>query len=113
MPKYIAFFKLSSGTISAAMDNPTDRAAVVERTARAVGGHLESYYWMFGEHDGFAIADLPDSRAMAAVSLAVSSTGGFTSFETHELISADEVNDRLAEAKRITTVYTPPGAQTH
>ena len=113
MPKYIAFFRLSSGTIAAAMENPTDRAQVVERTAREAGGRLESYYWMFGEHDGFAIVELPDSRAMAAVALAASSTGAFTSFETHELISAAEVNDRLAEAKRIAAVYTPPGTQPH
>jgi uncharacterized protein with GYD domain len=111
MPKFIAFFKMTSGTITAAMENPTDRAQVVERTAQAAGGRLECYYWMFGEHDGFAIAELPDSRAMAAVALAASSTGAFSSFETHELISAADVNDRLAEAKRITAVYTPPGAQ--
>lgn len=111
MPQYALFFRLSSATIAAAMETPTDRAQVVERAAREAGGHLESYYWMFGEYDGFAVVELPDSRAAAAISLMASSTGAFSAFTTHELIPAAEVNDRLAEAKRIAGVYTPPGVR--
>lgn len=110
MPKYAIFFRLSSGAIAASMENPSNREEVVERLCREAGGHLESYYWMFGEHDGFAVVELPDSRAAAAVSLTVSSTGALASVSTHELISAREVNDRLAEAKRLSAVYTAPGA---
>jgi uncharacterized protein with GYD domain len=36
---------------------------------------------MFGQYDGFVIVDLPDSRAAAATSLAVSSTGAFEHLE--------------------------------
>ncbi len=111
MPKYAAFFRLPSSSIAAAMETPTDRAQAVERVCREAGGHLESYYWMFGDHDGFVIVDLPDSKAMAAFSLAVSSTGAITGITTHELIPAGELNDRLAEAKRLSSVYTPPGGQ--
>lgn len=111
MPQYAFFFRLPGGTIAAAMDNPTDRKQVVDRLCREAGGHLESYFWMFGEYDGFAVAELPDSRAAAAVSLAVSSTGSFAGLSTHELIPADELNDRLAEAKRLSAVYAPPGRQ--
>ncbi len=111
MPKYAFFFRLSSGTIAAALETPTDRAQVVERTAREVGGHLESYYWMFGDYDGFAVVEVPDSKAAAAMSLAATSTGAFALFSTHELIPAAEINDRLAEAKRVAAVYTPPGVR--
>ena len=45
---------------------------------------------MFGQYDGFVIVDLPDSRAAAATSLAVSSTGSFEHLETHELIEAED-----------------------
>jgi uncharacterized protein with GYD domain len=113
MPKYALFFRLSSQTIAAAMETPTDRAQVAERLCREAGGHLESYFWMFGEYDALVVAELPDSRAAAAVSLAVSGSGAFTGIRTHELIPASEINDRLAEAKRLASIYTPPGTQPH
>jgi uncharacterized protein with GYD domain len=111
MPTYASFFRLASGTIAAAMKTPTDRAAAVERLVAEAGGHLESYYWMFGEYDGFGIIEVPDSKAVAALALAITSTGAFSAFVTHELIPAAEINDRLAEAKRLSAVYTPPGVQ--
>ena len=67
------------------------------------GGKLEAYYLMFGQYDGFVIVDLPDSRAAAATSLAVSSTGAFEHLETHELIEAEDLNPILEQAKGITS----------
>jgi GYD domain len=58
---------------------------------------------MFGQYDGFVIVDLPDSRAAAATSLAVSSTGAFEHLETHELIEAEDLNPILERAKGITS----------
>lgn len=113
MPKYALFFRLSGATIAAAMNTPTDRAEVVERLCREAGGHMESYFWMFGDYDGFVIFEVPDSRAASAVSLTASASGAFTGITTHELIPAGELNDRLAEAKRVAAVYTPPGTQSH
>ncbi len=55
-----------------------------------------------GQYDGFVIVDLPDSRAAAASSLAVSSTGAFEHLETHELIEAEDVTPILEHAKGIT-----------
>ncbi|MDQ0261381.1 GYD domain-containing protein [Sinomonas atrocyanea] len=76
--KFLVFFDFKPETVAAAMQRPSDRAAVVGKLCEAVGGRLESYYWMFGEHDGLVIADLPDSSAAAAVSLAVTSSGAFS-----------------------------------
>jgi uncharacterized protein with GYD domain len=53
------------------------------------------------QYDGFVIVDLPDSRAAAATSLAVSSTGAFEHLETHELIEAEDLNPILEQAKGI------------
>ncbi|GAB2741815.1 GYD domain-containing protein [Sinomonas soli] len=108
--KFLVFFDFKAETVAAAMQRPSDRAAVVGKLCEAVGGRLESYYWMFGEHDGFVIADLPDSSAAAAVSLAVTSTGAFSRLETHELIPADQVQGVLDRAKTSQAAYTPPGA---
>jgi uncharacterized protein with GYD domain len=92
MSKYAVFFTLKAEAIARAMQQPSDRVAVVSKAVESAGGKLEAYYLMFGQYDGFAIVDLPDSRAAAATSLAVSSTGAFEHLETHELIEAEDVN---------------------
>ena len=71
MSKYAVFFTLKDEAIAQAMEQPSDRVAVVSKAVESAGGKLEAYYLMFGQYDGFVIVDLPDSRAAAATSLAV------------------------------------------
>jgi uncharacterized protein with GYD domain len=102
MSKYAVFFTLKSEAIARAMEQPSDRVTVVSKAVESAGGKLEAYYLMFGQYDGFVIVELPDSRAAAATSLAVSSTGVFEHLETHELIEAEDLNPLLEQAKDIT-----------
>lgn len=107
MATYAIFFTLKGETIKGFIDKPSDRAAVVSTLCEAAGGRMLSYYFMFGAWDGFVVAEVPDSAAAAAVSLAVSSTGAFAHLETHELIEASDMTGILATAKGL--AYTPPG----
>src|SRR4029450_11113925 len=103
MSKYAVFFTLKGEAIARAMEQPSDRVMGVSKAVESAGGKLEAYYLMFGQYDGFVIVDLPDSRAAAATSLAVSSTGAFEHLETHELIEAEDLNPILEQAKGITS----------
>jgi uncharacterized protein with GYD domain len=102
MSKYAVFFTLKGEAIARAMEKPSDRVTVVSKAVESDGGKLESYYEMFGQYDGFVIVYLPYSRAAAATSLAVSSTGSFEHLETHELIEAEDLNPIMEQAKGIT-----------
>ena len=53
------------------------------------------------------LVELPDSKAAAALSLVVTGSGAFTTFETHELIEASDLAQIAERAKRIN--YEPPG----
>jgi uncharacterized protein with GYD domain len=108
MSKYAVFFTLKAEAIARAMQQPSDRVAVVSKAVESAGGKLEAHYLMFGQYDGFVIVDLPDSRAAAASSLAVSSTGAFEHLETHELIEAEDLNPILEQAKGITSQLPAP-----
>ena len=108
MGKFVVFFKFKGETLKAMMDHPSDRAAVVSGLAAAAGGRMECYYLMFGQWDGLVIVEAPDSKAAAALSLAVASTGAFADVETHELLEAGDLDGILQTSKSLT--YTAPGA---
>jgi uncharacterized protein with GYD domain len=107
MAKYLLLFNLTGETIKRFIAKPSDRAAVVQGLAESVGGGLESYYWMFGQYDGAAIVSLPDSHTAAVLSLAVTSSGAFSGFQTHELIEASDLTAIAERARGIT--YQAPG----
>jgi uncharacterized protein with GYD domain len=108
MQKYAIFFNLKGETVRAMMERPSDRAEVVAKMCESAGGRMESYYFMFGAWDGFVIAEIPDSKAAAAMSLAVSSSGAFAQVETHELVEAGDLQDILGRSASL--AYTPPGS---
>ena len=107
MTKFMVLYTFKGETLRDFMKRPTDRAAAVDEAARSVGGRLESYYWMLGQYDGFAIVDLPDSSAAARLAVTVGSTGAFTHVETHELFSSEEVLRLMSGSQDVT--YAAPG----
>jgi uncharacterized protein with GYD domain len=109
MPKSMLLFAVTSDALERFIDNPEDRRGPVSKLAEAAGCQLESYYWMFGQYDGLAIFECPDSAAAAALALAITSSGVFTRCETHELIPADNLVTILQKAKLLRPSYRPPG----
>jgi uncharacterized protein with GYD domain len=106
--KYLVLFSLTSQSAKGFVARPSDRTAAVREVAESVGGSLESYYWMFGQYDGAAVFNVPDSHAMAAIALAIASAGSLSRFESHELI---EPGDLAAIAERAREIaYRPPGS---
>ena len=82
----------------------TARADAVKKTVKSLGGKVLSYYFAFGAEDVYAIVDLPDNIAAAALGLAVSSTG-LVGAKTVVLLTPAEIDEA---AKRQVT-YSPPG----
>jgi uncharacterized protein with GYD domain len=108
MSKYAVFFTFRPEAVKALIDNPSDRAAVVRSLSESAGGTMESYYLMLGsQYDGFTVVDVPDANAVAAVSLAVTSSGAFSHLESHALVEPGDLVGILDTAKGLT--YTPPG----
>lgn len=111
MTKFLVLFRFKSAAIDAMLDRPSDRAAAVTRIAELVGGKLESYYWMFGNFDGYATIACPSSAAAAAIGLAVGASGAFEHLETHELIEMNALPDILKRAKELRKDYVAPGGK--
>ena len=117
MAKYGILFSLTGETAKQFVAKPSDRAAVVRGLAESAGGSLESYYWMFGQYDGLAIFDLPDSQTAAALSLAATGSGAFTKFETTSqqkpVILSRSRSGRKGSATSRRAPDKHPGCHTH
>jgi uncharacterized protein with GYD domain len=81
----------------------SSRRDAVAKAVESVGGRLERFYFAFGEHDAFVIADLPDNQSAAAVALTVSAAGG-ASVRTLVLLAPEEVD----AAVKHSIDYRPP-----
>ena len=72
MPRFL--FEASyttDGVKGLRLQGGSGRREAVARAAHSVGGRLEHFYFAFGDHDAFAVADLPDNESAAAFALAV------------------------------------------
>jgi uncharacterized protein with GYD domain len=106
MPKYLIEASYTrEGVQGVQSKGGSSRREAVAATASGLGGQLEAFYFAFGDHDVFAIVDLPDNEAAAAVALAVNAAGGAT-VNTTVLLTPEQVDDA---AKR-SVDYRPPGA---
>jgi hypothetical protein len=59
--------------------------------------------------DGLAIADFPDSIAASAVQTAIIKTGAFKSVDPHELLTKQQLSERLMLARDASHAYEIPG----
>ena len=112
MPKYLCSFTYSSGSWARLIDRPEDRTEAMQNVVEALGGTLECIYWQMDSEDGLWIADFPDSVAVSAVQTAVFKTGAFKGIDVHELLTKQQLRQRLVLARDATQVYEVPG-QSH
>jgi uncharacterized protein with GYD domain len=106
MAKYLIKASYTAeGTKGLLKEGGTKRVAVVEKVLEGLGGKLESMYFAFGDADVFAIVELPDAAAAAAMSLTVSATGTVETSIT-PLLSPQE----LDQACKKSVKYRAPGA---
>ena len=105
MPKYLLQVSYTAeGAKGLKKDGGSKRRQAATALVEGLGGKMESLYFAFGKTDVFAIADLPDSSAAAAASIALAASGAATSNVT-VLITPEEID----KAVKKSVSYTPPG----
>jgi uncharacterized protein with GYD domain len=92
MPKFLFEASYTVEGVKGLQDQGgSGRRDAVAKAAASVGGRLERFYFGFGDHDAFAIADLPDNQSATAFALAVGAAGGAT-VRTVVLLTPEEVD---------------------
>ena len=106
MPKYLVSGNYNAkGLEGLRAAGAKSRVDALSGLSEAVGGRLESMYWAFGDTDVFVTVDAPDDETVAALVLAVNSSGA-VSVRTTKLLTPEEV-DRAIQRP---VDYRPPGS---
>jgi len=106
MPKYLLQVNYTlDGVKGVLAKGGSARKAAAQAAAKSAGGKFESFYFAFGSTDVFAVVDLPDNAAAAALALTVSAGGGAT-VRTTALLTPEEIDKAAGTGVK----YRPPGA---
>jgi uncharacterized protein with GYD domain len=106
MPKYLATANFTPEGLKGMRAGGAASRVQMNRVAiESLGGTLECYYYAFGEHDVYAVIDLPDDEAAAAASLTVNETG-LVRVQVVKLLTGEQVDVALSR----TPDYRPPTA---
>lgn len=111
MPRYVSFFSYTPEAWNRMVETPENRAVAARRLIEEIGGQMETFYWMFGDWDGFVIFDVPDAACASAFSARVTSSGLLRAVKTHQLIDMEDARRGLERAKAVEAAYVPPGAE--
>ena len=105
MPKYLLQVKyVGEGIQGLLKEGGSSRRAAAEALVKSVGGSLEVMYYAFGEYDVYAIGDLPNHQAAAALALTLGASGRSTC-KTVVLMTPEDVD----AASKLSPVYRAPG----
>lgn len=106
MPKFMLVASYThEGSKGLAKEGGTARRAAFAKAVEGLGGKLDAAYFAFGEADVFAVLDLPDTAAAAALSVNMNQTGRITA-RTILLMTPEEMD----VAVKKTVQYRAPGA---
>ena len=82
----------------------TNRKQAVEKMLSGLGGKMEAFYYAFGDHDVYAIGEVPDDASLAAFALTINASGLVT-ISTTILLSPEEID----KATKVSVDYRSPG----
>ncbi|MCH7714343.1 MAG: GYD domain-containing protein [Chloroflexi bacterium] len=106
MPKYLMQVTYSDDALADLVRHPEDRAAVISELVERLGGRVEAFHHSLGEYDLVIIAEFPDNETVAALQIAVRSTGVLKDQKITALLSREEAVNALKRAG--SSGYQPP-----
>lgn len=95
----------ADGLKGLAKESASGRETAVKNALAALGGRLVGIYYALGDADVYVLCECPDHVAVAALSLAASSSGLIRT-KTVALMTVEETNRAIA----MKTGYRAPGA---
>jgi uncharacterized protein with GYD domain len=111
MPLFMSTFGYKPEVWAGLIRSPENREEVVGRILEDAGCKLRGLWYSFGEGDGFALIEAPDTKAAAGIAIAIASSGAFRKFETTPLMTQAEALEALQFAAGVH--YAAPAEPVH
>jgi len=108
MPLYMSTFGYKPEVWAELIRSPENREETVREILEQAGCKLKGLWYSFGEADGFALIEAPDTVSAASVAIAITASGAFRTFETTVVITQKELLTALEKAADV--AYVAPGA---
>jgi uncharacterized protein with GYD domain len=109
MPTFVVQGRYSREALQGMIAKPEDRSAAVAKLLESVGGRMLAYYVTFGPHDFLVIGEAPNEVDMAAVAVAVASSGAVAGLQTTLAMTTAQAKDAFMRAQTVTGAYRPAG----
>jgi uncharacterized protein with GYD domain len=109
MSLYMSQFGYTAETWARLIEQPEDRRAAVSAIIEPHGAKLVDLWYAFGASDGFALLECADDRTAAAIAMAITSSGAFSSFVTTPLMTQAEALEAMQKAQEIRYVAPAQG----
>ena len=106
MAFYLIRAQYSSASVEAMVKHPQHREEALRKTCKALGGKMHNFFFSFGEYDAVVLAELPDNKAAAALSMSAEGSGAVTMVNTTVLLTVAEAMEAMKAAQ--TDQYAPP-----
>ncbi|NUR77956.1 MAG: GYD domain-containing protein [Thermoleophilia bacterium] len=106
MPLFMTTFAYKPEVWAGLIRSPENREEVVGRILEDAGCKLRGLWYAFGEGDGFALIEAPDTKSAAGIAIAIASSGAFRKYETTPLMTQAEALEALQFAAGVH--YTTP-----
>jgi uncharacterized protein with GYD domain len=107
MPLYLSKVSYTPEAWASLIKKPEDRRETIGPLVEAMGGKLHGFWYAFGDHDSYVLAEAPDNTTAASLLVTVAGSGAFRSVSTTVLLTVDETLEALRRAQSI--AYRPPG----
>jgi uncharacterized protein with GYD domain len=105
MAKYMVQFSYTDeGLQGLKKEGGSKRREATRKLVESLGGTLESYYFAFGDYDGFLIVDGLNNVDMTAAAL-IGGASGAVKTKTTVLLTSEEVDEAVKKQGN----YRPPG----
>ena len=101
MSRYLIEAGYTGESFAALVKDPHDRIKQLRPVVADLGGSIETAYFAFGESDLILIVELPDNVSAAALSMAVSASGGVRQHRTTPLLTMAESVRAMEQASSV------------
>ena len=108
MPFYLWTGNYTREAMQAMVKRPQDREAVARKSIESAGGKLHHAFIALGASDVVIIAEFPDDKSAAAVTLALGAAGAVANASTTKLLTFAEFAEAQKKAGKIAATYKPP-----